>query len=256
MALFGEGSFIASRSANPSAYKENDTPSSRSASACVDLVPLGQFLADDPYSDTYSCVKTVDGSGSGLFGVSEEIRRYLENFQIGKKNLQNAFVAASFLANQAWMESLNPLCNNLVIPYDNGLDTQVPVISMAGLVLISILLGLHLLILMVLGTWSAMTSRWTASLDSFTMMSIGGTIADSIPLKIAQNRDTIEVLDKLPGWIGDETNDSESAGRIGLGAPKRIDEDRRYVCYEGDHEPTNVRDEVVNIRKRRAELRA
>ena len=89
------------------------------------------------------------------------------------------------------------------------------------------------------------------------MMRIGGTIADSIPLKITQNRDPIEVLDKLPGWIGDEADDGESAGRVGLDAPRKIDEYRRYICYEGGHEPTNDRDSVANIiRKQRADGRA
>lgn len=124
----------------------------------------------------------------------------------------------------------------LSINYDYGSDTQVSVISMTGIIVISTLLGLYLLSLFVVAICASFRPRWTNQFDAFTMMILGAAMAEKVPLKFGLQTDGIRVLDQMPGWIRDVADEHEVAGRLGLGAPIGINRKRRYECYEADRE--------------------
>ncbi|KAB8224299.1 hypothetical protein BDV33DRAFT_199696 [Aspergillus novoparasiticus] len=195
---------------------------------------------------TLMCSAALGSEGRLAARVSAEATEHLEdafNSSLGvpatidAAYLKKAFDAAAFFANKAWFESWGTGCRlDFSVYWDPGLDTEVPVMSMASLIVITILLSLHLLILICLTIWASNTERWTGSLDSWAMMRIGGAIADRVPLKIAENTDKMEFLDEIPGWIGDENDANESVGIIGLGAQGALTDNRRYISYEEDHE--------------------
>jgi hypothetical protein len=62
-------------------------------------------------------------------------------------------------------------------------------------------------------------------------------MADKLPLMVGRRTDQVKVLDEMPGWIGDTAGADDEVGRLGLGAPRMLRGERRYRCYDGDHEP-------------------
>lgn len=203
---------------------------------------MGFLLADDigqttSNNDEFCITHTVGGDPISLDIV---IASWISNFNYDEERLTNAFSAAAFLANQAWMENNVPLLGrSLSISFDMGHDTHIPVISQAGLICVSLLLGLYILILLAFALYSASTPRWTSTLNSFAMMRIGAAIADKVPLLVGQKTDRIDVLDKIPGSVGDQSDESDVMGKIGLGAPKPLSatKNRRFESYPGDREP-------------------
>jgi hypothetical protein len=77
-----------------------------------------------------------------------------------------------------------------------GFNTQIPVLSRRGLILISIILGLDILMLLSLTVYAPFTPGWTSTFDSFTMMRMGAAIAEDVPLLVGRETDKIDVLDK------------------------------------------------------------
>jgi hypothetical protein len=68
-----------------------------------------------------------------------------------------ASTAAAFLANMEWMwqRVSYTIDRTLAVSYDIGLDVMVPAISLAGVTLVSTLLGIRVLVLLALGIYSA-----------------------------------------------------------------------------------------------------
>jgi hypothetical protein len=104
MALFGSGSFLANRVANPQASDSSNitTNSDRRDSgpinddSCIDFVPLGWMLgAIDP------CISNSAGGNPrdwlNLFVINTAA--HIDSSAL----LTNAFNVAAFLANQAWL---------------------------------------------------------------------------------------------------------------------------------------------------------
>ncbi|TKA69315.1 hypothetical protein B0A49_09449 [Cryomyces minteri] len=256
MALFGEGSFVANRVTWPDAYSGiNGTR--RNAGVCVDMAPLSSLLTDrwGQTKITFSLNRCITNgmSGHGFAGLQAELADWTDNFIDNDERMTNALTAAAFLANKAWILH-NTDGHTLAVSYDQGADTQVPVISRKGVITISALLAIYLLALVATAVYACLSPRWTNQLDSFTMMRLGAAIADKIPLMVGRRTDKIKALDEIPGWIGDVGKDEET-GRLGLGAPAIVSTGRRYECYEGDHELLSAL-EQRNLRNRLRDLRA
>lgn len=151
--------------------------------------------------------------------------------------IANAFTSAAFIANGVWMVD-NPdiPSGTLKVSYDMGTDTQRPSISLAGIIVVSVLLGLDLLCLVVLAVYSTRVPRWTEQLDSLAMMRLGAAMADQLPLRVAKKSERIEILDRVPGGIGDATGGEGTVGDLGIGAKTPLRRRRKYHCYKGDHE--------------------
>jgi len=236
LALFGEGSFLATWPQTFSSLKQSlsNEAARNSGPVCLYVLPLGNLLGEltDPYGE-YPCISQFHfcmGDGSS------PIRSWLQDLLDDPEGLANAFTAAAFLANQAWM-LYSGASHSLYISYDMGADTVIPVISVAGVVIISILLFLYLLALLAMSVYASIHTRWTSRLDAFTMLRLGAAIGhDKVPLKAGQQTDMIEVLDEIPGRVEDAAGEQEEIGRLGLGALAMLDVGKRYECYKEDEE--------------------
>lgn len=221
LALFGPGSYIAERNSRPESSIDKTISISQSESTCVERMPfvsLLNILKDDSdsgdlwrdpttYADDYQLCST--NHHRDLEGLTAEVRTYVQYFtnlnDIGSKvayeaRLQNALEAAVFLANQAWLTS--SFVSTLTVHYDLGTTMQAPYISPVGIILLSALLGIYIVSLLSMATYSIWDPRWTGRLDSFAVLRLGAAVAAHFPLQ-ANNMDKMEVLDETPGWVGD-----------------------------------------------------
>lgn len=101
------------------------------------------------------------------------------------------------------------------VVYDMGADSKKPTISLAGIIIMSILIGLDLLGLLATALYASWFPRWRESLDASSMMRLGSSIGDPIPLEVSADDDEVRVLDELPGWMGVEGDESPSTRRAG-----------------------------------------
>ena len=184
MALFGEGSFIDERTSFPDAFIDDDGTSSLPDGTCVDYAPL-QFLQKVTYgysdwSEGQQCI--VNNATKSQIDLDAGISLWLRTFQVTDiPTMENAFNAAAFLATKAWLENQIPNAGRtLTVNMDLGADTQVPAISVAGIIFISALLAIFLLSLLAMAIYSSMHVRWTSQLDAFAMMRVGAAMGLSL----------------------------------------------------------------------------
>ncbi|OQE16401.1 hypothetical protein PENSTE_c024G00002 [Penicillium steckii] len=154
------------------------------------------------------------------------------------RQIENAFTAAAFLAVDVWMEQSklwSPYSTSGSLNWDMGVDQQIPNISHAGKVLISLLLGTYIFCILGLSLYITWTPRWTNQLDSFAMMRIGSSQLGQFPLRLAHNPDNVKALDKLPGWIGStqggKIDKTEYMYSLDLGGEESLQGRRRYCSY-------------------------
>lgn len=264
MALFGEGSFIEGHQAHPSAYSSSIKYDGSGigeglpeyADSCIGLAPLAPLLTGEGGEDILQssisfCITNLIGSPNGETSIFQAMTDWVSIFNTDEERLTNAFNAAAFVANRAWIgNSGNSITRSLNVNYDLGADTQVPSISKAGLIFTSLLLGLYILVLVPLATYASGTARWTTQLDSFAMMRIGAAISDKLPLTVGKNINTMRGLDNISGWVGDSSEEKDPVGRLGLGAARPLNsrKDRRFECDEADKEEI-TEEEVIWARR-------
>lgn len=243
LALFGEGSFIANRVQNPGTVISEGNNGTLPNGTCVDYAPLS-FLLQTVYGyndwrDGPGCI--YNNATTDLSSLNGGISLWLRNFQTTDPVvLSNTIDAAAFLATKAWLENqVRPDQRTLTVGYDMGADTQVPAISRAGIIVISMLLAIFLLSLYAMALYSTWTPRWTTQLDAFAMMRLGAAVADRVPLLLSRKRDEVAALDQLPGCVGDCDPGAE-IGSLGVGAKATLRKGRRFRCYEGDDEPVST----------------
>jgi hypothetical protein len=195
-------------------------------------------------NDSNHCIINGDVGTEGS-DVHLEVARWVSNFNYQPERLTNAFTAAAYLTNQAWIDNNDVYMRTLTISYDLDADTQIPVISRGGLIAVSIMLGLDILILLPLAVYASRSPRWTAQLDSFVMMRMGAAVADKVPLLLSWKKDKIKALDEIPGWIGDQSENT-LVGKLSLGGAASLTarKNLRFECYEGDHEQPDYRDKI------------
>jgi hypothetical protein len=240
MALFGRGSFIQTRLANPEAYAGMPYPYPDgkrekvidAGKACGYLRPMGALFLDP---DTTGSPITGDKSrGSCIFnadsvegeGLRDEVARWLRLFTnyTDPDRLTNGFTAAAFFANQNWLlnQAQSAGDSPLTVYYDEGMEIQAPEISMAGIIAMSVLLGLYLAMLLALAVYAAWTPRWTRTLDSFVMMRVGAAYGQYFPLNVGTGIQDVEDAHRLPGTVGAVIDGEESVRRLELGAIGRV----------------------------------
>lgn len=236
LALFGVGSFIDTREgyeAYISTISDENVPP-----MCLDLVPFLPLLRD--FLDQYSVWNSLDPclryEGSRFWYTPGDVASYLWAFVFNDydeyhgERIQNAFSGAAFLANEAWMTQ-NPSSTGLAVSYDLGADTEVPVISRAGIVVISTLLGLYLLGVLSMALYAARVPRRTDTLDAFAMMRIGAAAGDRVPLLICKDADRVAALDEMPGGFGNATGGEGQEGEVAIGAQTPLGGKREYRSY-------------------------
>ncbi|GFF23532.1 hypothetical protein IFM61606_08860 [Aspergillus udagawae] len=227
MALFGEGSFADVQHTVLAAYANSGI----SYGGCIDIIPFIPLL-DDPHSSFKASPGNPCLTGSGLTGTVPVIVYTTTTRCMQLLRVQNAFASAAFLANDMFMTN-NHHEQSIDVSYDMGADVQIPHISRAGIIFVSVLLGLDLACLLVLSLYSAWIPRWTGTLDSFAMLRIGASISERVPLPAAQDVGRIKILDETPGRMGN-ASDGE-IGELCLGGQRPLEKTRRYRCYDTDH---------------------
>jgi hypothetical protein len=238
LALFGSNSFLADRVAHPEAYKgvnyTNAYPPEPldppNLGACIDLYPMGLlFVGSQVSSNQEICISNTDYGTNGLNHLGEVTAGWISNFLGNTSHLSDIFTAATFLANQAWISDDIIPDGSLTVHYDYGVDTVIPSVSHAGIIIVSILLATFLLALFVATLYASFSPRWTNQLDAFAMMKIGAAMSDKISLAVSTSKSQTSILDEAPGWIGDANDEHEEVGRLGLGAKRRLDSKRMYL---------------------------
>ncbi|KAI0451725.1 hypothetical protein F5B21DRAFT_485885 [Xylaria acuta] len=234
LALFGVGSFIDTRQSSEAYISTIENKNL--GSICLDLVPFIPLLRN--FLDQHASWDQLDPClvYSGFWEPNFQVAYYLWAFVYNEwdgyvgERIQNAFSSAAFLANEAWMTS-NLENAHFSVSYDLGADTEIPVISRAGIVLISTLLGLYLLGVLSMALYAAGVPRWTNTLDAFAMIRVGAAMGDRVPLLACEDVDRVNALDEMPGGIGDATGGEGSVGELAIGAQTPLNGKRLYRSY-------------------------
>lgn len=93
--------------------------------------------------------------------------------------------------------------------------------------------------LLSLVVYATFTPRWTSTCGSFTMTRMGVAIGKDVPLLVSRETGKIDVLDKILGFVGDQSEEKDVIWKLGLGASRPLDwqKKRRFESYPGDHGP-------------------
>lgn len=205
LALFGNNSWISNRASDPAAYARppgSDKQELVNAGLCASLTPLMSIHSDinGTKSRLSSCISNMAGGDNGE-AVNSLIADWLYELFIKTEpwRIERMFTSAAFLANQAWLLYRRGL-PSLTVYRDFGLDTQVPSVSLAGVVTISVLIAIHILALSSFAAYAAKKSGVVDSkLDAWAMMKIGASHADSLPSD--KGADKVPELDQLSGRL-------------------------------------------------------
>lgn len=229
LALFGPGSFVASRLSNASAFvidrpRDEDGYSIVSGN-CVTIMPLSNFLSIS------SCITDWDAVGEAR--IISKVRQFLSEFLVDEySNIDDSLKAGLFMANKVWLRqgsrsSGSSGLSTLAIRYDDGIPTIKPKISTTWLILGSILLGMHLLGLLALTVYTQRERPWMSSMGADVMVRMGIVYADVLGGLDGQKQFK-NMACQMPGYIGDEGH-GEQVGRIRVGAAASLTGgDRRY----------------------------
>ena len=139
--------------------------------------------------------------------------------------------------------------------YDLGADSQKPSISLAGIIVVSIFIGLDLLGLLATAVYASWFPRWTELLDAFSMLRLGSSISAHVPLKVSVADDEVEILDDLPGWVGSDANtpeDQQAGHAIELGGPGHLQTKADYEAYDG--KTARKRAEELKLNEERGQM--
>lgn len=246
LALFGQNSYVANRFQNPGIYVWNQTsiqeeetvnsgvPEKVYEAVCVDFEPMTGLFTSDIAATNYEtvgitntaqgyagCISVINNQNSSMEDQLETWLLSLTNGN-GQETSVSAWEAAAFLANQAWLlrGATNP---SLEVSYDMGVDTEITVVSLAGIIFISVLMGLFHIPLLILAWYGTRSYAWVGELDAFVMMRVGAAMTHDIPFAYVDDMDKVGVLDSTPGWVGDASEDGHGpAGGLGLGAPRPL----------------------------------
>jgi len=207
---------------------------------CIEQAPFVGLLSLPGKSVTFEndLSYCITNESPSWYDVDQQIVDYIYGFYFNEwdgyagERVRNAFQSAIFLANEAWLigNQVNELCT-LSISYDLGADTEIPVVSKTGIIVVSTLLGLDIACLLALALYSAWTPRWTAQLDTFAMMRIGAAMSDKLPLRVAYGTEGTKVLDETSGFVGDATAGESEVGELGIGAIVPLMRNRQYRSY-------------------------
>lgn len=243
LATFGPGSFV---DTVPTIYanleeddKVTDELSSSLRSICIGNPPLSNLLGPS----SLGCISIGMSRDGTWYPAGSQIAQWIHRFQQGTGSIPSAFTAAAFLANKEFLSSKG---GRWSINQDLGTDMDLPTISLAGIIVVSILMGLYLLPLLALSLYAGYYPRWTERLDSFVMLRFGAFAGDKVfPLLVGRKTDKFPELDEMSGVVRDMSTSGDEPveiGRLGFGEGKMLREGRRYESFKGDDEPLNSRE--------------
>ncbi|KLJ12205.1 hypothetical protein EMPG_12734 [Blastomyces silverae] len=242
-ALFGNSSFIAARSHSPLAYTGTDR-----FGPCRDLAPLVSLMKEGRGRYNYDirqaqldCLRRPDdtqvtwqvANWLGLFWTNDSSLASVELDEPETFQMKRTLTAAVYLAHKGWLLGGDGSDRNFEIRSDMGNDAPMPVISSAGVIAISMLLGIFLLSLIAVAGYTYSVPTFTSTLDAFVMLRLGAQLTtddntDPLPA-LSANSSGVTALDRKHGWFGDGKPD-EDVGRVELGADARLRNGREYLA--------------------------
>jgi hypothetical protein len=237
LALFGEGSFIDTRLANPSAYVVKRPETTRISdgstvthteysSNCVSSMPLAHLMGGSGkqcFTDYESLYER-----SILNQVNEFVSLFTSEYQA-----QKTLTAAAFLANKAWLAPDGTYLTrdmSRAIYVDPGVPTIKTSLSLPGIIVGSVLLGAHLLGLLALALYAFVKKPFAQWLGAEIMVKAGTAYAEE--LRAAEgDKQWKNAAAACKGFVGDERAGGE-VGRMAFGASAGLDR-KRGRRFEG-----------------------
>ena len=212
---------------------------------CVGKIPFVDLLLSGSKFDSgeLGCLKNTVHTHDNL---QQQLTEFLQSLYYNSwdgfngERIVNAFTAAAYVAHEVWLKSATG--TDWSVSYDYGADTIVPAISLAGIITISVLMGIFLTMLLALAIYGGVRPRWADQLDAFAMLRIGASIHEELKLRQTQEVRKIKALYRLPGWIGDATEGEGERGRLALGASGRLNWKRKFVLYDDDDDGIGTED--------------
>lgn len=95
------------------------------------------------------------------------------------------------------------VCSHATVVYlQHCTGERAPNVTLAGIIVVSIVIGFNLRGLLAKAIYVTWFPHWTGSLDAFNMLRLGSSISEHVPFKVSINDDGVHVLDELPGVVG------------------------------------------------------
>ncbi|PLB48356.1 hypothetical protein P170DRAFT_438020 [Aspergillus steynii IBT 23096] len=202
VALFGEGSFLDTR------LKPTVNITRSSGLECVEYGPMA-------FSASFGCLN--DSPMNGNMHVY-----FLQT--LAKKE---SFDQGLMLANMAILSDMDNLWKGIPVEIQSVAPITKPAISKLSMIVFSSLLGTYLILLLALSCWASVRIGWTDSLDAYAMLKMGSTLATDPFYSEVIRKTNEKVLDKLPGWVGDQ-DPEETMGKLAVGGQAPVRWRRRY----------------------------
>ncbi|GFF37934.1 hypothetical protein IFM51744_03628 [Aspergillus udagawae] len=240
LAMFGPGSFLDTFAAKLTAINASFTTANFAADVCLDVPPLLNLILPESYGPfpRQHCLDAPVGFRYEGSNADSLIRLWLGYFHKGEDRFPMVFTAAAFLSNKQMLESAP---GQWWIHQDSGAEMDIPTISVAGIIVGSVMMVLYIIPLVGLSLYADCYPRWTERLDSFTMLRFGAAIGDKLlPLRVARTPDQIPVLDEILGVVRDvsipEGDEVLPMGTLGLGHGRPLQRHRRYAAFKESDE--------------------
>ena len=237
-ALFGQGSYVHMQNyteAIPVPTNNNDVD----VSTRISTRPL-QGLLDSPtstYMDDTDAAPDDRGELGRLAGA------FLNNEEATQKMLH----AALLIATETFMTVPYPSVSNSIRVYaDPGTDYPRPTMSKAGLILISVLVGILVFSLLTLSLHAATRRNWTSSPDALTLMRVGAELGpERLPMLVAHSPlMDVHELDRVRVSVGDKQESGPLLNEAAAGEARadvgmvsalggaRIDTRKKFLAYQ------------------------
>ncbi len=241
MAIFGPNTFF-----NTAAANSNWTSKYTTQSVCTQLrYPFtslssysspgaGDFTIDWTPSNAQLTCPSTDPSDDPAPPLLRALMSWLPNF--GDANNTIAALTLTTYAAANAILNVGPdlyTTTGYFLSTSPGTDIQKPSISLAGIVVVSLLLAIQIIGLMLLAIYASRRATWTESLDAWVMLRLGAEIGrEELPAVSALEAKEAEVLDEQKGWVGDTRFEGREGdidvGELGLGGRGRVREGVMY----------------------------
>ncbi|QIW94513.1 hypothetical protein AMS68_000031 [Peltaster fructicola] len=238
IAMFGNGSMLSTRALHPDSYSDNytkvETGDLAGADLCYERIPFVPLLSRYTYMPD-TCATLTNGD-TGLFSQQYKMVDALYSSASAEDGgFENAFTVAAVLANEAYFTTTDTtgglatgLTPSFSVSYDMGADTTIPAISKSTIIALSVLMAIFLAALLALAVYGTLYPVWTHQLDSWAMLRIGASLAESATLR-AGDASKSSIPDETPGWIGDSTQGESQYGEVAVGGSGRLNKRRAYL---------------------------
>ncbi|KAF3397180.1 hypothetical protein DPV78_007951 [Talaromyces pinophilus] len=205
------------------------------------------YLDDDArYKKELLLLASLTRDDYNPYSTGSQIYEWLDFFIVKGHNtsLPQALTGASFYAMKALINSNERpyYTPNPVVKVDYE-TVVMPSISLAGIIVVSVLLALYLIPLLALALYAGLSKSWTTRLDSFVMLRMGAAAGQrNLPMQIGKSHGKIGILDDLPGVVRDVSAPDDKIRQIALGAGgARLRQKAKYPAYPGNkYEPYGV----------------